>query len=188
MKIICADDNPMHLSLVQSVLKSAMGADKIEIWKTGKNGEEAVECFKEAQKQNIKIDLVTLDIRMPVLDGLSALVKLRSLSPTLKIVMASSEDENTMKRYSSGQIAEMPVPKKIELLEKVKSRIVSGVQEAGKINSILNGCEELLFDPIEAAKHFKANGYMHKPYTVDNVKLVLDQVTKGGPFISKVSA
>jgi two-component system response regulator YesN len=187
MRIIAADDNSMHLTLIQSVLKTALGSSELEFWKTPKNGLEAVAAVKEAKEKNVKIDLVTLDIRMPEMDGLSALVQIRALNPLVKILMASSEDEKSMKKYSTGQIAEMPAAQKIQLLEKVKDRVLKGIKEEGKINFILDACEELLFDPIEASKHFRANGYLHKPYQVESVKFILDQVFKGGAFITKAA-
>jgi two-component system, chemotaxis family, chemotaxis protein CheY len=57
----------------------------IEVVGTAEDGVEAIEQF-----QKLKPDFVTLDITMPRLNGLQALVKMKSINPTAKIVMVSS--------------------------------------------------------------------------------------------------
>ena len=49
------------------------------------NGQEGVQKF-----QHSKPDLVTLDITMPVVDGVEALKMIRALSPDVKIVMVTA--------------------------------------------------------------------------------------------------
>ena len=53
-----------------------------------KNGEEAVELY-----QRTKPDLVTLDIVMPKLDGVSALRKIVEIDPQARIIMVSAVDQ-----------------------------------------------------------------------------------------------
>ena len=186
MKVICCDDNSLHLSLIQSALRNSGLKTKPEIWKTGSSGQQAIDLYLEAKKNGVQIDLVTLDIRMPVLDGLSALVKIKSINPLQRVVMASSEDEGTVEGKSREGRDALPEREKFMLLDKVKTRVISGDFTPGKISRILDACEELFLDPIEIAKHFKANGYLHKPYKVENVKAVIEHVMSGGGFLAKV--
>ena len=57
------------------------------------NGEEAIQKMKD----NMPVDLVTLDINMPVMDGMTALKKIREddTFKNVKIVMLTSESEKT---------------------------------------------------------------------------------------------
>ena len=53
-----------------------------------KNGEEAVELYEQ-----IKPDLVTLDIVMPKLDGVSALRRIVEIDPRARVIMVSAVDQ-----------------------------------------------------------------------------------------------
>ncbi|MGE5372567.1 MAG: response regulator [Solirubrobacterales bacterium] len=55
------------------------------------NGLEAVEQFK-----NMKPDLVTMDITMPEVDGLTALKMIRQLDPNAKVIMVSAMGQESM--------------------------------------------------------------------------------------------
>lgn len=52
------------------------------------NGQEAVALFAE-----LRPDLVTLDIVMPVLDGVAALREIRRIDPQARVVMVSAVDQ-----------------------------------------------------------------------------------------------
>lgn len=52
------------------------------------NGEEAVALFEQ-----LAPDLVTLDIVMPVMDGVSALKRMLAASPGARVVMISAVDQ-----------------------------------------------------------------------------------------------
>ncbi len=62
------------------------------------NGLDALEIFKKQ-----KIDLIVLDIMMPVMDGLTALNKIREVS-TLPVILltAKSEEEDKLQGYDIG--------------------------------------------------------------------------------------
>ncbi|MCB0276910.1 MAG: PAS domain S-box protein, partial [Calditrichaeota bacterium] len=57
---------------------------------TAENGAEAVACFSRRQG---KIDLVLLDMMMPIMDGNAAISALRNIRPDVKIVAASGFQE-----------------------------------------------------------------------------------------------
>jgi len=79
--ILVADDTPTNYMLIKMALRSS-GAEII--W--AKNGLEAVEHCKS----NNRIELVLMDIRMPVMDGYEASRKIREFSPDLPIIAQTS--------------------------------------------------------------------------------------------------
>jgi signal transduction histidine kinase/CheY-like chemotaxis protein len=79
--ILVAEDVYINFRLIQSALKKT---DATLIW--AQNGQEAVdECKKDQQ-----IDLVLMDIRMPVMDGYEATKQIRKLLPDLPVIAQTS--------------------------------------------------------------------------------------------------
>ena len=83
-KILIVDDALFMRKLIKDALKP-LGFDIVG---EAANGQEAIEKFKELQP-----DLVTLDIVMPEVTGLQALVEIRKLSKTVKVIMITAVDQ-----------------------------------------------------------------------------------------------
>lgn len=79
--ILVVDDTPTNYQLIKTALRNT-GVITI----LAKNGLEAVaECKKDQQ-----IDLVLMDIRMPIMDGYEATRKIRRIKPDLPIIAQTS--------------------------------------------------------------------------------------------------
>ncbi|HET7328542.1 MAG TPA: chemotaxis response regulator protein-glutamate methylesterase [Nocardioidaceae bacterium] len=85
IRVLVVDDSVVVRKLVTDVLA---GDPRIEVVGTAANGKVALS--KMAQ---VNPDLVTLDIEMPVMDGLATLVELRTSYPRLPVVMFSTLTE-----------------------------------------------------------------------------------------------
>lgn len=86
MRILLADDQPMLLSALTTILNTQ---PDIEVVATARNGAEAIE-----QAKNHDIDVAVLDIRMPVLDGISAARQIMPLGP--KVIMLTTFDDDAL--------------------------------------------------------------------------------------------
>ncbi|WP_297850016.1 response regulator transcription factor [uncultured Corynebacterium sp.] len=86
MRILLVDDQPMLLSALSTILNTQ---PDIEVVATAANGQEAIE-----QAKNHGIDVAVLDIRMPVLDGISAARQIMPLGP--KVIMLTTFDDDAL--------------------------------------------------------------------------------------------
>jgi len=79
------EDSALMIAVISNFIKKE-GKD-IEII-SAHSGEESVSMYKEQ-----KPDLVFMDIKMPGMDGITALEHIRSLDPHAKVVMCTSLKE-----------------------------------------------------------------------------------------------
>lgn len=164
--IYCVDDSNMHMSKIKAAIVEACSSRNIADYQVIEcsNGRQLLDRIHEQRPT-----LITLDIHMPVMDGLSTLVRLRTIYSACPIVMVSAENESVILRHMIGKAGnhsnyDAPLEKKKEMLEKVAKRVRSGVSEEGKINSMLDACASLAMDPIAVAKSYGATLFLSKPF------------------------
>lgn len=81
IKVLVVDDSAFMRKVLSDIINNS---DTMIVAGTAKNGEDAIDKIK-----TLKPDVVTLDVEMPVMDGLTALEKIMSESP-IPVVMLSS--------------------------------------------------------------------------------------------------
>jgi two-component system chemotaxis response regulator CheY len=82
-RVLVTDDS----LFIAKQLGQILASEKFEVVATVDNGAKAVESYKEMSPN---IDLVTLDITMPVMDGVTALQKIIDFDPKAKVIMVSA--------------------------------------------------------------------------------------------------
>lgn len=123
MKILVAEDNQLNMEIVLFMLESA-GASVTAV----QNGQEAVEKFESSAAGTY--DLILLDIMMPVMDGLKAAEKIRTLtredakSIPIIAMTANAFEEDRRKTKEAGMNGHLTKPinsdKLLELLSQYK--------------------------------------------------------------------
>lgn len=78
--VLIVDDAAFMRLNLKNILK-----DEYEILGEAENGKEAVEMYKEK-----KPDIVTMDITMPVMDGIEAIKAILDIDPDANIVVCSA--------------------------------------------------------------------------------------------------
>ena len=125
IRVIVVDDS----SFMRSILTRMLEKDKdIKVVETAANGEEAIDKI-----ERVKPDVVTLDIEMPVMNGIEALTKIMATNPVPVIVLSALTREGaevTMEALNLGacdfmtkDISDGPLgmaSKEAELIGKVK--------------------------------------------------------------------
>ncbi|GGJ56938.1 two-component system chemotaxis response regulator CheY [Anoxybacillus voinovskiensis] len=86
-KVLIVDDAKFMRMTLSNILKKA----NHEIVGEGENGKEAVELYRSLQP-----DVVTLDITMPVMNGIEAVKAIKKLDPHAKIIMCSAMGQQKM--------------------------------------------------------------------------------------------
>lgn len=80
-KILIVDDSRLVRMTIRTILRRAEDFDVVG---EAENGREGVDMAKE-----LNPDVVTLDMEMPVMDGIECLRRLRILSPAKVVVLSS---------------------------------------------------------------------------------------------------
>src|ERR1044071_2429888 len=95
LKILIADDH----ALLRDGLKVLVNAEPdLEVVGEAENGKVAVE--KAIQ---LKPQIVLMDISMPEMNGAHAARRLKSLSPTIKVLALTAHEDNSYLRHMGGQ-------------------------------------------------------------------------------------
>lgn len=86
-RILVVDD----AIFMRTMLKDILEKNGFEVAGEAGNGIEAIEGYKET-----KPDLVTMDVTMPEMDGLTALKEIMKIDSSAKIIMCSAMGQQTM--------------------------------------------------------------------------------------------
>ncbi|WP_409253720.1 protein-glutamate methylesterase/protein-glutamine glutaminase [Bacillus sp. SCS-153A] len=129
-KVLVVDDSAFMRKLITDFLSSS---NYLEVVATARNGRDALDKIEK-----YKPDVVTLDVEMPVMNGLEALKAIMEKSP-LPVIMLSSTTkegaENTILAMNYGAIDFIAKPSgAISLdLHKVKEELIAKVLNAGNV-------------------------------------------------------
>ena len=101
IKALVADDSPFNVNLTCNYF-AQFGATVVSV---AYNGYDAFMKYRECRMANVNIDIVTLDIDMPVMDGRTVCDKIRDyekankLKPVIIILISGNYDTEQIDEY-----------------------------------------------------------------------------------------
>jgi len=113
-RVLVVDDSGLMRTQISAMLEE-LGHEVVAKANDGLSG---YELYKEHQP-----DIVTMDINMPVLDGLGAVKKIIADFPDARILMISAHEDRTLVYEAIGHGAKDFLTKPIEL-EKLKIKLL----------------------------------------------------------------
>lgn len=167
IRVLVVDDSLLMRNIISDSIASDTG---LEVIGKAKNGPEALEKI-----YTLKPDVVTLDINLPGIDGISILEEVMKKQPTRIVMLSAYTREGTtatMKALELGAIDFIAKPSgEISLdIYKLKDEIVSKVKLAAKVD---------LDKFLSSASGAKFERPKKKPVTI--TKLVIIGASTGGP-------
>lgn len=153
LNILCIDDSSTIHTLLKSVLTPEYG---FNIKNKAMNGAEALKLL-ETQKY----DAITLDLHMPIIDGLEFLSRRKDKTPVIVVSAISREDDSiARKAMSLGALDYVEKPTKENLVNS-GNEIRSKIKTVLKLNTNSNGAnganrasykinEPIPFKPVQA--------------------------------------
>lgn len=87
IRVLIVDDSPF----IHKAITRALPADDFEICGIGSNGREGADLYTK-----MKPDVVTMDITMPVLDGLGSAKEILQGDPAARLIMLSAMGDDEL--------------------------------------------------------------------------------------------
>lgn len=117
-KILVVDDSRTSRKILKGILEGA----GYEIVGEATNGQEGYEKYGE-----LRPDMITMDVTMPVLDGIEALKKIKADYPEAKVVMVTAAGQKTkmVEAVQSGADEFVSKPFDPEQLKAVIEKVLS---------------------------------------------------------------
>ncbi len=122
-RLLIAEDDELNREIIKTLLEK----EKISV-ELAENGQEAVDMF--ADSETGYYDAILMDIRMPVMDGIEAAKKIRSLdkedsvSVPILAMTANAYDEDTRRSVESGMNGHLTKPVDIKKVLKELVRVL----------------------------------------------------------------
>ncbi|OAB45104.1 response regulator [Paenibacillus antarcticus] len=86
-RILIVDDAAFMRMMIRDILTK----NGFEVVGEAQDGAQAIEKFKE-----VRPDLITMDITMPEMDGITALKEIKKIDPSAKVIMCSAMGQQAM--------------------------------------------------------------------------------------------
>jgi DNA-binding NarL/FixJ family response regulator len=129
IKVLIVDDNLMFRKLITRYLQKNAG---VIVVGEAHDGDEAV-----SQAEELKPDIVLLDVDMPNQGGPMACVAIKKSMPEIRVYYCSAHSDTLLSQLAKGTIADGVVRK--SMLKEDLARIVAEEERHGEIPGTIRG-------------------------------------------------
>lgn len=168
IKILLADDHLLVRNGIKSLLEEE---DSLKVIGEAANGQEALDLAKE-----LKPDLLIIDVRMPIMDGIEAVGHLYKYAPDTKAIVLSMHDSEeyilkSIKAGASGYL--LKDTGKPEFIKAINTISKGGKYFSGDISNVIvsNFLQNSNSAPKTPAAHSNSHGLTKKE--VEILQLIL---------------
>jgi two-component system chemotaxis response regulator CheB len=127
LKVLIVDDSAFFRKRIEEVLSSAPDCEVIG---TAVNGQEAVEKAKK-----LRPDVITMDVEMPVVDGINAVRQIMSQAPTRILMFSALTREGareTLEALEAGALDFLPKDTKVTDRDSANEQLLACVRAVGR--------------------------------------------------------
>ncbi len=163
VNILVADDNIYYAKILVNYIMSKN--DELRVVNISTNGEEVIEILKSR-----KIDILILDLKMPILSGLQILDKIQVLNLDIRIIITSGENI-LMKHIINNKMVDGYV-NKLEGLEKINQKVNEIVKKKSNKTNYDLIKKKVLKELLELGYNIKYNG---TKYLTEVISLVYER-------------
>lgn len=187
IRVLIVDDSLFMRTVISRILSSAGG---IEIVGLAKNGQEGVQKAIE-----LKPDIITMDIEMPIMTGIQALKEIMRVAPTRVIMVSTLTEEgadSTIEALALGAIDYVTKKTSDEDIDSMKQIIIDKVKQFEFEDEVAKKPSNFTFTQRTSSqtdtkssspKVFKRNKSLlgkERPKPSD-IKLIMIGISTGGP-------
>ena len=173
IKVLVVDDSALMRKIISDMIKSQ---SNMEVIATARNGKDLM-----GKVEALSPDIITLDVEMPVMDGITALKELKNKRINTPVIVLSSvskrSSELTMECLENGAFDFLPKPSgAISLdIDRVKDSLISKINLAHE--KCRFGCSQ------EDIKNHLEDKKMNRKKVINNNKIdaVVIGASTGGP-------
>lgn len=157
IKVAIADDQVLFLKGLKFIIETF---DNVELVLEAQNGRELLDKLKE-----VEVNIILMDLKMPIMDGMEATIEVRKLYPAIKVIFLSMHDDerlisHMMKIGASGYLLKNESP------EVVRDAIIAVAEKGFYFNdyvskALLSGLHSKN-SAIDLKHHFKEKIHLTK--------------------------
>lgn len=200
-KLLIVDDSAFMRKLISDFF---VGNPKVEVVGTARNGKDAIRKI-----QQLKPNVVTMDVEMPEMNGLDALQEIMKICPVPVIMLSSTTQrgtDNTLIAMEYGAVDFVAKPSgTISLdLHKIKEELVHKVEQATEVsiaklkkplknskpqaekllvstNQHTSTSKPIAFQKTQTVSNVSLHSSLKKEWSKSSKKIVLIGTSTGGP-------
>lgn len=182
LKILIADDEAPARSRMRDLLGDIA---QVEIVAEAKNGKEAINLAEAC-----KPDVMLLDIRMPVMDGIETAQHAQKLEPKPHIIFTTAFDAYAIKAFDLNAIDYLLKPIRLERLQTAIDKVhvlhssqlealksLQGLQKKSRTHLSIHERGRVLLIPIETIVYLRAELKYITVRTVEREYLIEESLT-----------